>query len=68
MAKNSRHVVPSSAGGWSVRKTGASRASKIFTTQTDAINYAKQLARKDKADVYVHGRDGMVRNRTSYKN
>ncbi len=67
MAKNSRHVVPGSAGGWSVRKTGASRASKKFDNQADAISYAKELAKKDKADLYVHGRSGTVRDHTSYK-
>ena len=67
MAKNSRHVVPSSAGGWSVRKTGASKASKNFDNQADAISYAKELAKKDKSDLYVHGRSGAVRDHTSYK-
>jgi hypothetical protein len=67
MAKNSRHVVPSTTGGWSVRKSGAARASKNFEKQTDAVTYAKALAKKDNADVYVHRRSGTVRDHTSYK-
>ena len=67
MAKNARHVAPNLTGGWSVRKTGAARASKNFETQADAINYGKALAQKDNADLYVHGRSGAVRDHTSYK-
>jgi len=67
MAKNSRHVVPGQAGGWSVRKSGATRASKTFGTQQDAIIYGKTLAQKDKSDVYVHGKSGMIREHMSYK-
>ena len=68
MAKNSRHVVPSPDGGWSVRRAGAARASKNFDTQADAIDYGKSLARKEKSDLYVHGRSGKIRDHTSYKN
>jgi Uncharacterized protein conserved in bacteria (DUF2188) len=67
MAKNSRHVVPGAAGGWSVRKTGATKASKNFDRQSDAVNYAKTLAKKDKSDLYVHGKSGVIRDHTSYK-
>jgi len=67
MAKNSRHVVPAPTGGWSVRKTGATRASKNFDRQSDAVSYAKNLAKREKADVYVHGKSGMVRDHTSYE-
>jgi hypothetical protein len=67
MANSSPHVVPSPKGGWSVRKSGADRASKTFATQADAINYGKSLAKKEKSDLYIHGRSGRVRDHTSYK-
>lgn len=67
MAKNTRHVAPSMTGGWSVRKQGASRASKNFDAQAEAIDYGKELARKDGSDVFVHGRNGMIRDHISYK-
>jgi hypothetical protein len=66
MAKNTRHVVPSASGGWSVRKQGAARASKNFDHQAEAIEYGKEHARKDKSDVFVHGKNGMIRDHTSY--
>ncbi len=67
MAKNTRHVVPSTSGGWSVRKQGAARASKKFDRQDEAIRYGKDHARKDKSDVFIHGRNGMIRDHASFK-
>ena len=67
VAKNTRHVVPSGDGGWSVRKAGAARASKNFDKQEDAIDYGKQLAKKDSSDLFIHGKSGRIRDHTSYK-
>ena len=67
MTKKGTHVVPRNVG-WAVKKEGASRASKNFTTQADAVKFAKQLAQKEKAELYVHRRDGTIRDRLSYGN
>lgn len=66
MSKKSQHVVPKTEGGWSVRKTGASKATRTFDTQKEALNYARDLARKQSGEVYIHGKDGTVRSRDSY--
>jgi hypothetical protein len=66
MAKNSRHVVPSPSG-WSVVKAGASRASRTFEKQSEAISYGKEQAKKNNGDLYVHRKSGTIRDRTSYK-
>lgn len=65
MSKKSQHVVPS-GGRWSVRSSGASRASKTFDTQQEAIKNAKSKAKKQGTELYVHGRDGKIRERNSY--
>lgn len=65
--RKGQHVVPSSEG-WSVRKAGATRATRIFPTQQDAINAATRIARNQRTEVYVHGRDGRIRERNSYGN
>ena len=65
MSKPSQHVVPDN-GGWAVRKSGASRASRVFETRYDAVTYARQLARKKGSTLYVHGRDGTIRERDNY--
>jgi uncharacterized protein YdaT len=65
MSKNSQHVVPN-GNRWSVRRTGATRASGTFDTQGEAIDRATEIARKQHSEVYVHGRDGRIRERSSY--
>ena len=63
--KRSQHVVPS-RGRWSVRTAGASKASKTFDKQADAIKMAKSKAKKSGSELYIHGRDGKIRERNSY--
>lgn len=63
--RNSQHVV-SRQGSWAVRKGGASRATKLFESQADAITFARGLAKKEHGELYVHRTDGTVRIRDSY--
>lgn len=67
MTAKARHVVANVAGGWSVRSSGASRASRNFDSQSDAVSYARKLAKKEQVELYVHGQDGMIRERNSYE-
>jgi hypothetical protein len=67
MSKKGQHVVPS-PGGWSVRKAGASRASSTHVTQQEAIAVATRIARSQGTELYIHGRDGRIRERNSYGN
>jgi len=68
MSKKSRHVVPNKSDGWSVRKSGASRASKIFDTQKEAVDYARDQAKREKSELYIHKKDGTIRQKNSYGN
>ena len=65
MSKKSQHVVPS-GGKWSVRSAGAKRASGTFKTQQEAIKKAREKARREGAELYIHGRDGRIRERSSF--
>jgi uncharacterized protein YdaT len=67
MSRNAQHVAPR-GGKWIVRKRGAARATQSFDTQAQAIERATEIARKQQSEVYVHGRDGRIRERTSYGN
>lgn len=66
MSGKGQHVVPSTQGGWAVRRTGAERASKVFLTLEGAVRYARSLAKKHGSELYVHGKDGMIRERSSF--
>jgi hypothetical protein len=58
MAKN-QHVVPQS-GKWAIKGEGSKRASKVVSTQKEAIDVARQIARNQGVDVVIHGGDGKI--------
>ena len=66
MAKKSTHVVPDPNGGWSVKRGGASRASRRFDNQRDAITYARNISRNEGAEFVIHRQDGTIRSKESY--
>jgi hypothetical protein len=66
MEKKSLHVIPTREGGWSVRSEGALKASRNFTKKSEAVLYARERARSGRSELYVHGQDGMIRERNSY--
>lgn len=66
MRTKTRHVVRA-PNGWSVTKEGAKRASRTFKTQEEAISYGRKISKKQGGELYIHGRDGMIRSKQSYK-
>jgi len=65
MPKRNQHVVPHD-GGWAVKPEGGSRASSIYSTQQDAIDRGRELARSQGTELLIHGRDGRIRARDSH--
>ena len=61
----SQHVAPQE-GRWTVRRAGSNRATRKFDTQREAIEFARDLARKQKAELYIHGRNGLIRKGIFY--
>ncbi len=64
--KNSKHVVRNKQGGWSVKSNGYEVGSG--PTQKDAISIANSLAKSDRTEVVIHGRDGKIREKNSHGN
>ena len=62
------HVIPWLDGTWRVRRYGARRATSVHSTQNEAVDQARKLAKKDLTggDVVIHGVDGTVRRWTTY--
>jgi len=67
MSGKGQHVVPNN-GKWSVRRAGASKASSTYTTQKEAVAKARDIAKNQQTELYIHGRDGRIRERNSYAN
>ena len=65
MATN-QHVVKRPDGNWAVKGEGNKRASSLQPTQERAIRDATRIARREGAEVVIHGRDGKIRDKDSY--
>ena len=62
------HVTPREDGRWNVVRDGAERASSVHDTQAEAATAGRGTARRERTELYVHGRDGRIRERDSYGN
>jgi uncharacterized protein YdaT len=67
MTKKDIHVVPHN-GGWATRKEGAQRVGATTDTQKQAIERARDQAKREKVEVVIHGRDNKIRDSDSYGN
>jgi hypothetical protein len=61
------HIVPRPSG-WAVIREGAARDSSHHETQAEAITQGTETARREGAELYIHGTDGKIRERNSYGN
>ena len=67
MRKRNQHVVPHEEG-WAVRGAGSRRATSVHQTQREAIDAGRQIARNQRTELFVHGRNGRIRERDSHGN
>lgn len=65
--RKNQHVTPH-PDGWAVKAAGTSRATSVHRTQRQAIEKAKKIAINQRSDVFIHARDGKIRDRDSYGN
>ncbi len=65
--KKDIHVVPHS-DGWATKKEGAERVGFKTDTQREAIERARDQAKREKVEVVIHGRDNKIRDSDSYGN
>jgi uncharacterized protein YdaT len=66
MGKN-QHVVPHE-GSWAVRGANNSKVTKIFDTQREAIEMAREIAINQQSEVVIHRPNGQIRDKNSYGN
>lgn len=66
MGKN-QHVVPRD-GQWAVRGAGNRKATRVFSTQREAISVAREIARNQRSDLVIHRSDGRIGEKNSYGN
>jgi len=63
------HVLPNSKrGGWDAKKNNADKASKHFDKKDEAMDWARQHAKENGAEIVPHGKDGRIQNPDSHGN
>lgn len=67
MPKKDIHVVPHD-NGWATKKEGASRSGNVTRTQREAIELARDQAKREKVEVVIHRKTGEIRDSDSYGN
>jgi uncharacterized protein YdaT len=67
MSKPTQHVVQHPEG-WAVRKSGSDRVTEVFNTQKEAIDRAREISKNQETEMFIHGRDGRIRERDSFGN
>ena len=65
--KKDVHVVPHDKG-WATQREGSSRAGSVHDTQREAIERAKEQAKRERTEVVIHRKDGTIRDSDSYGN
>ena len=67
MAKN-QHITPHPKGGWQVKGAGNSRATVRTSTQKQAIDAGRSIARNQQSELVIHRTNGQIRAKDSYGN
>ena len=67
MAKKNKHVVHL-GNGWAVKGAGNERLTVITETKREAVEAARDIARNNHSELFIHGKDGRIQDRDSYGN
>mgnify|MGYP005875906307 CR=1 FL=1 len=62
-----QHTTPK-GDKWQVKGAGNSRATKLFGTQYQAIEYGREIARNQKSELVIHRPNGQIRDKDSCGN
>ena len=65
---NSHHVVPNPDGGWDVKRSGASRASRHFDTKAEAVDAGREISTNQRTEFVIHRQDGTIQRKDSHGN
>ena len=67
MGKN-QHVVPVN-GQWDIKGEGNQKyTASMYDTQAEAIARAREISRNQSFELFIHGRNGQIRERDSHGN
>ena len=61
------HVAKREDGKWQVKFAGGEKAIKLFKTQKEALEYSKEMAKKQKGTMLVHNSKGKNKGKIKSK-
>lgn len=61
-----QHITKRSDDNWQVKGEGASRASFVTTTQSEAIKLGRCICSNQESELIIHRRDGRIRAKDSH--
>ncbi len=53
---------------WNVKYAGEDKAIATFSTQEEAFEHGRDVAKQQKSELLLHGKDGAIREKNSYGN
>ena len=59
MASRNQHVVPH-GDKWAIEAKASQQFTSVFDTKQEAIDNAREIARRSGADLLIHGRSGQI--------
>lgn len=65
LSKKDIHVVPHSHG-WATKKEGKERAGSVHDTKAEALEQAREQAKREHVEVVIHRKDGRIQDSDSY--
>jgi len=60
-----QHIIPTKSK-WVVKRIHTDTDMKTFSSQQDALAYAQKTARSERADIFIHGLNGRIKERLSF--
>lgn len=51
---------------WAVRREGNTQPTSVHRKQENAIDAARKIAKAEKSELFIQGRDGKIRDRDSF--
>jgi hypothetical protein len=60
------HITHRPGDQWAAKQENTERAAAVFQNQQQAFEYARAVAQKHGGEVFIHGRDGLIRERNTY--
>ncbi len=68
MSKGKNQHVVKHPDGWAVKGAGNSKATKVTSTQKEAITAARVISKNQSSELLIHGMNGRIREKNSHGN